>query len=94
MYATVRNYVGAEGLADALANREDDVRGVIQPISGFRGYYMIRTPEGSIVTVSVYDDQAGAEESVRAAADWIRTNVPEVAPNPPQVTSGEFLFNF
>lgn len=64
MYATVRNDVGAEGLADALADREDDVRGVIHGISGFRTSYLNRTPERSIVTVSVYDE-SGRRRGVR-----------------------------
>jgi hypothetical protein len=29
-----------------------------------------------VLTVSVFDDRAGADESVRAAADSIRANVP------------------
>ena len=94
MYATVRSYPGAVGLADALAKRDDDVRSAITSIAGFRSYHLVRTDRGAVVTVSVFDDRAGADESVRAAAEWIRTNVPEFTANPPQVSSGEVLFSF
>ena len=92
MNATVRNDAGAEGLADALARRDEDARGV--GISGLRAYHLIRTLERSIVTVSVYDDRAGTEGSVRAAGEWIRTNVLNLASKPSRVTSGKVLFCF
>ena len=94
MYATVRSYAGAEGLADALADRQDDVRGVIQSIAGFQDYVLIRTGDGSTVTVSVFEDQAGAEESNRAAADWMRSNLPDFAASSPQVSAGEVVVRF
>jgi hypothetical protein len=87
MYATVRNYAGPERFAEELVKRQDEVKGLIQGISGFRAYYMVRTDEGGAVSISVYDDQAGAEESTRQAADWVRTNLPDLGVSPPQVSS-------
>jgi hypothetical protein len=46
-----------------------------------------------MATVSVFDDQAGAEESTRMAADWIRQNMPSLIPNPPEVLEGEVFAN-
>ena len=90
MYAVVRTYSGAPGLADALAARLDDVRGVIADIDGFQAYYLIKT-DGGAVTVSVFDDEAGAEASTKAAAAYLRDNLPDAAGTPPQVSSGEVL---
>jgi heme-degrading monooxygenase HmoA len=94
MYATVRNYAGPPGFGDELVKREDEVKSLIQGISGFRAYYLIKTDQGSVVTVSVYDDQAGAEESTRQAAEWVRTNLPGMGVDPPQVASGEVGIQF
>ena len=94
MYATVRSYAGPEGFGDELVKREDEVRSLLQAISGFRAYYLIKTDQGGVVTVSVYDDQAGAEESTRQAGEWVRTNLPDLGVNPPQVTSGEVGIQF
>ena len=91
MYATVRNYAGPEGFADELVKRQDEVKGLIQGISGFQAYFLIKTTGGGAVSVSVYDDQAGAEESTRQAADWVRTNLPDLGVSPPQVSSGEVV---
>jgi heme-degrading monooxygenase HmoA len=92
MYATVRTYSANPGLADALVSREDDVTGLIRAIDGFRAYYLIRTPEGA-VSISVYDDEAGANESTSAAATWIRENLPELGGVAPQVSSGEVVLS-
>ncbi len=94
MYATVRSYAGPQGFGDELVKRQDEVKSLIQGISGFRAYYLIRTDQGGVVTVSVYDDQAGAEESTRTAAEWVRTNLPDMGVDPPQVSSGEVGIQF
>jgi hypothetical protein len=93
MYATIRSYSGTE-LADALATREDDIRQVLGAIAGFRAYYCVRTTDGNAVTISVFDDQAGAEESTRAAATWVGENLADLAISPPQVTTGEVTLSF
>jgi hypothetical protein len=93
MYATIRTYSGGSDLADSLIAHEDSVRQVISGIQGFRAYYLVRTGAG-MTTVSVFDDQAGADASTEAAAAWIRENLPEASSNPPQVTGGEVTISF
>jgi len=38
MHATVRNYAGVEGIADALVEHEDEVKRLITAIDGFQAY--------------------------------------------------------
>ncbi len=94
MYATIRSYSGGSGFTDALVEHESDVRQLINQIGGFRAYYLVRTSDGNAVTVSVFDDQAGAEESTRAAAAWVGENLADLAISPPQVTTGEVTLSF
>lgn len=89
MYATVRSYSGATGLVDALVENEGEVKRLITGIDGFRAYYLIRTGGGDAVSVSVYDDEAGAEQSNREAAAWVRENLPDLSISPPQVLAGD-----
>jgi hypothetical protein len=89
MYATVRRYTGASGFADALREREGDVLRLLREISGFRAYYLIDGGGGVVVSVSVYDDEAGATESNRAAAAWVAENLPDLGIGAPDVTAGE-----
>ncbi len=93
MYATIRSYSGGSDFADALVDHESDVRQLITQIDGFRAYYLIRTSDGA-TTISVFDDQAGAEESTRAASAWVAENLADLSVSPPQVTTGEVAFSF
>jgi heme-degrading monooxygenase HmoA len=92
MYATVRTYSSSPELADALVRNEADVKSLIGGIDGFRAYYVVRTPDGA-VSVSVFDDEAGAHESTRTAAEWIRDNLPDIAGSTPQVFAGEVVIS-
>jgi heme-degrading monooxygenase HmoA len=94
VHATVRHYSGSPGFADALVERESDVRSLIQEIDGFRAYYLIKVGDDETVTVSVFDDASGADESVRRAAEWIRENLSDLSVQPPQVSSGEVAIQF
>jgi hypothetical protein len=93
MYATIRNYSSNAGLADALVEREDEVRGIVSVIDGFKAYYLIKTADGA-ASISVFDDEAGASESTRAAGAWVGENLPQFAGSPPQVTSGDVVISF
>lgn len=93
MYAVIRAYNGNHDLADALAEREDEVRQLIGGINGFRAYYLLKLAEGTS-TVSVFDDQEGADESSRLAAAWLAENLPDLHVAAPYVTAGEVLIGF
>jgi len=49
--------------------------------------------DGGTVSVTVCDDQAGAEESNRVASDWLKTNMPELGGATPGVSAGEVLID-
>ncbi|MEU2832163.1 hypothetical protein [Streptomyces lavendulae] len=41
--------------------------------------------------MSVFEDQAGAEASIKRAADFVRDNLASLLPEPPQVTAGQVV---
>jgi hypothetical protein len=90
MYAAIRRYVDHTELADQLAPHESAIRDLISGIDGFHAYYLVRASE-STVSVSIFDDERGAEESTRVAAEWIRSNLPDLSVEPPKVSVGEIL---
>ena len=93
MYAVIRAYSGDRELADTLAEHAEDIRQVIGAINGFKAYYLLKIAEGT-TTISVFEDQAGAEESTRAAAAWLAENLPDLEIAAPYVTAGEVLVGF
>ena len=93
MYVTIRRYEDNQALADRLAARADDIRGIISGVAGFRAYYLVRGTGGT-ASITVCDDQAGAEETNRVAAEWLRENMPDAVSAPPHVNAGEVVLNF
>ena len=93
MHATVRIYSGANELADALVERRDEVKQLIGEIDGFKAYYLVRASDGA-TSISVYDTEAGAQESNRVAAAWVAENLPDLKIAAPQISAGEVAINF
>src|SRR5262245_26831564 len=84
---------GKRNLADTLAEREEDIQQVIGGIKGFKAYYLLKIAEGT-TTISIFENQEGAEESNRAAAAWLAENLPDLDVAAPYVTAGEVLIGF
>lgn len=89
MYATIRIYSEADGLADAVAEHRAEIVGAFQQIDGFRSYHMVKTGPVSATSVTVCDDQSGAEASNRVARDFIAAKLSHLSVSPPEVHVGE-----
>jgi hypothetical protein len=92
MFASIRKYSGRPLLADELLKRQNEIKSVLEPVSGFRGYYLIKTGDGTI-SMTVCDNRAGVEESDRVESTWLKDKLPTFATPAPQVTTGEVLFH-
>ena len=68
MHAVVRNYSGkgAKGLIDLIEKNKVEVESLIRSVKGFVSYSLVRTTRGGF-SVSVYEDKAGTDESIRVA---------------------------
>jgi hypothetical protein len=71
------------------------VRGGLLPIlrgvPGFVSYAGLDQGNGTIGSASSFTDQAAADESSRRAVDWVRANLSDLLPSPPQVQSSRML---
>jgi hypothetical protein len=92
MYAVVRRYEGTD------MNRQDEMfrevgEGFLPNLSetpGFVGYFFVDAGDGVAASIGIFETREAAENSTRAAADYIREqNMQDILPNPPQVTAGE-----
>lgn len=93
MYATIRFYQGDTALAGHLVDHQDSVRTLISGVTGFRSYHLVSGDAGT-TSITICDDQAGADESNRLAAGWLKENAPSSAITPPQVTAGDVVIQF
>ena len=92
MYAAIRRYQVEPGSVDEVKRGiGEDFLPTIKEVSGFQAYYVVDAGDGRLATVSVFEDRAGAEESTRMAADWIRQNMASLIPNPPEVLEWEVV---
>ncbi|MEU0671944.1 hypothetical protein ABZ330_03475 [Streptomyces sp. NPDC006172] len=91
MYAAVRRYEGVTDAAEAARLVNEGFVPLMQQVSGFVAYYWIDAGDGVMVSTSVFQDRAGAEESITKAADFVRDNLAALLPNPPQVVAGEVV---
>lgn len=92
MHAVIRTYTGegAKELFDLLEERQADVEKTLRTVRGFVSYSLIHTGDGG-VTVTICEDQAGTDESVQAARDWIRTNAADLGAAPPSISEGRVV---
>jgi hypothetical protein len=90
MYATVRRYEGVSNPTEAAQRVNEGFVPLISQIPGFVAYYWVDAGSGVMISTSVFQDQASAEESNRRAADYVQQNLVSLLPNPPQVTAGGY----
>jgi len=94
MHAVMRDYsgVGAKKLFDVLEKKKAEVKNVIMPIKGFVSYTLVRTARGGF-SVTICQDKAGTDESIRAARDWIAKNASDTRVAPPTVSEGAAILH-
>ena len=88
-YLAIRQYQLAPGrtMEELYAVVESGFIPILQQVPGFQEYFLVETGEG-VLSISVFADQAGAEESTRQAADWIQQNMTGFYTGPPTTTTG------
>jgi len=91
MYATVRRYEGVTNPTEAGRQVREVFLPVISGIPGFVAYYWVDAGGGVMISTSVFQDKAGAEESNRRAAAVVRESLASLLPNSPQVAAGEVV---
>jgi hypothetical protein len=94
MHAVIRMYAGsgAKKLIDVLDERKKDVEALIRPVKGFVSYSLIKTADGG-ASVTVCQDKAGTDESLRLAKDWIQKNAADTVATAPTVSEGTVILH-
>jgi hypothetical protein len=92
MHAVVRSYSGkgAKELFEVLDKNKPEVERLIRGVKGFVSYSLVRTADGGF-SVSIFQDKAGTDESIRVARDWIAKNAGSTGVSAPSVAEGTVL---
>lgn len=89
MHVSIRRYRAKGNIAEASKVIHEDLIPALATMPGFLAYYAIDAGDGIVVSVSVFEDAAGAEESNREAAKVVGTKLSDLVEGPPEIISGE-----
>ena len=81
---------GAKELIDLIEKNKPEVERLIRAVKGFVSYSLVRTASGGF-SVSVYQDKAGTDESIRVARDWVSKNAGKTGAAAPTVLEGTVI---
>ncbi len=96
MDVVVRIYSGKDSkdLFSLLETNKTGIEEMMRSIKGFESYTLARSNDGDGgVSITVCQDKAGADESVRLAKDWISKNSGEIHATPPTVLTGSVIIH-
>jgi hypothetical protein len=89
MYAAIRRYNIAPGTAEVIIQRvNEDYLPLLGQTPGLVAYYVIDPGDGTIVSVSIFEDRAGAEASTRVATEWARQHLNPMLRTAPVIVTG------
>jgi hypothetical protein len=89
MYAVIRKYQFNPSAGAEIAKKiQDGFVPVLRKTPGFVAYYWLESADGQGSSLGVFESEAGADESVRIAADFVRDNLAALL-GKPEVTKGE-----
>jgi hypothetical protein len=97
MYATIRRYTPKTGTMDQKTldgfkqRIEDGYLPTAQEIRGFHCYYVVKAGTKELVSISIFEDKAGATESTRRAAEFVQKDPLKDQLGTPEIFEGELL---
>ena len=92
MHAVIKSYSGkgAKELSTILEKNKAEIEKLVRAIKGFVSYSLVRTHDGGF-SVSVFQDKAGCDESMKVARDFIKKNASDTGVAAPTVSEGTVI---
>ena len=89
MFAVIRHYHFKKEDSEKIDQLvQEEFVPLLKKGKGFVRYYWLDTGEGEGASLSVFEDQAGADESIRLAADFVKTKMSGLLNQKPEVIEG------
>jgi heme-degrading monooxygenase HmoA len=83
MFAAIRYYrTDPDSIESVVRRVKEGFVPIIRETPGFVSYFVLAPREGEIVSVSVFEEQRGAQESNVKSEEWVRQNLSELLPAP------------
>jgi len=92
MFAVIRHYhFDKKNSAEIDRLVREQFVPIVRKATGFVRYYWLDSGNGEGASLSVFKDKAGAEESVRLAADFVRDRMAKLLTQKPEVIEGAVM---
>jgi len=89
MYAAVRHYHFKPGDGKEIDKLvQEGFVPLLKKAKGFVRYYWVDTGNGEGASMSVFKDKAGADESIRIAAEFVKTKMAHLLIQKPEIIEG------
>jgi hypothetical protein len=89
-YGVMRRYqIDPKNIEQIVDRAKSGFIPLVSHLPGFAAYSILDAGNGTLVTLSGFTTKSGAEDSVKAAAQFVKENLSALVPNAPEVTSGE-----
>ena len=83
MFAAIRYYRTDPDSIESIVRRvKEGFVPIIRATPGFVSYIVLAPREGEIVSVSVFEEQLGAEQSYMMSEEWVRQKLSVLLPSP------------
>jgi hypothetical protein len=90
MYASIRRSNGKPGtVPEVIRKVKEGFVPITSSVPGFVAYYLVDIGNDSVMIVTIFQDKAGAEESGKRAADWVREKLAPLMAGPLEIMVGE-----
>src|SRR5260370_12271361 len=89
MFAVIRHYhFNPKDGAEIDRRIREEFVPIVKNAKGFVRYYWLDTGDDEGASVSVFKDKAGADESVRLAADYVKEHLSKLLTQKPEIIEG------
>jgi hypothetical protein len=91
MYVAIRRYglLTNEPVEQVFQGIREGFIPIIKNAPGFLAYYTLDSGNGTLTSISVFEDRAGAEKSNKLAEDWVGRSLSSALPTSPETIVGE-----
>jgi hypothetical protein len=92
VYAAIRQGKAKAGLAEELARRiKEGAIPIISNVPGFMAYYVVYAPDDTVVSISIFNNYEGAEESNKRVLTWIEQDLAPLLAGPAVALAGPVI---
>jgi hypothetical protein len=74
LHVTIRRYVtDPKNVSEIIRRVRIEFVPIISKMPGFVSYALLDAGNGTVASITTFQDKSGAEDSTRRAADWVKT---------------------